>query len=343
MAEARGRPKGSFTQHRRMEGLRRVLEQHPNGLPLSKIASALSMSERSARRYLKQAEAELHLVAEKRAGERHAWFSIPAGELRRRVELRYAQATLLMAGRRLFDLLRGSGLFDEVELAMRELEVVARHPGRRRRGLASGGGETERLAYLPEHPKAYETKSEELHALFDAVSRLHPVMFKYRSPRTHAVCSVAVHPYAVVMHRDTIYCVGADQRTGKIEAFGLEFVRDVECDTKKTFRIPPDFELEDFRQGVFGIWREPAVIRVVLEFDRVGAERLHLSRVHPSQQHSATQQGGMRLVLSVGRLDEVLGWVLGFGAHVRCLEPRELRDRLEREIAAMARLYAGRN
>jgi len=325
-----------------MEVLRRVLEQHPNGLPLPKIAAALSMSERSARRYLEHAKLELHLVSEKRAGERQAWFSIPAGELRRRVELRYAQAALLLSGRRLFDLLRGSSLFDEVELALRELEVVARHPGRRRRGLASGGGATERLAYLPEHPKAYETKSEELHALFDAVSRLHPVTFTYRAPRAAAATSVAVQPYAMVMHRDTIYCVGADQRTGKVEAFSLEFVRDVECDTKRTFRIPADFELEDFRQGVFGIWREAKLIRVVLEFDRIGAERLHLSRVHPSQQHSATQQGGMRLVLSVGRLDELLGWVLGFGAHVRCLEPRELRDRLEREAAAMVRHYAGR-
>ena len=47
-----GRPKGRFTQHRRVAHLRQVLEAKPHGLTLEELAESLKITERSIRRYL---------------------------------------------------------------------------------------------------------------------------------------------------------------------------------------------------------------------------------------------------------------------------------------------------
>ena len=44
---ARGRPKGKFTQHRRLDRLREILEKHPRGISLYDLADALSVTVRS--------------------------------------------------------------------------------------------------------------------------------------------------------------------------------------------------------------------------------------------------------------------------------------------------------
>src|SRR6187549_1795851 len=63
MDKARGRPKGKFTQHRRLDKLRELLERHPRGLPLSDLAGALGVTVRSMRRYMKEIEREYDLEA----------------------------------------------------------------------------------------------------------------------------------------------------------------------------------------------------------------------------------------------------------------------------------------
>ena len=47
---APGRPRGKFTQHKRMSELRALLHRHPKGVTLNQIAAHLEITPRSARR-----------------------------------------------------------------------------------------------------------------------------------------------------------------------------------------------------------------------------------------------------------------------------------------------------
>ena len=47
-----GRPEGRFTQHRRIDKLRELLESEPRGLTLEELARMLRVTQRSVRRYL---------------------------------------------------------------------------------------------------------------------------------------------------------------------------------------------------------------------------------------------------------------------------------------------------
>jgi predicted ArsR family transcriptional regulator len=66
-APARGRPSGKFTQHRRLDRLREILERHPKGMSLYELADALGVTVRTMRRYLVEIEREYDCSRARRA------------------------------------------------------------------------------------------------------------------------------------------------------------------------------------------------------------------------------------------------------------------------------------
>ena len=88
----KGRPKGQFTQHRRLDKLRLLLEQHPRGLTLYELADILEVTPRSMRRYFEEVRERFDLVATRDApGGAQRWRIDPAS-MPRKVELRRTQA-----------------------------------------------------------------------------------------------------------------------------------------------------------------------------------------------------------------------------------------------------------
>src|SRR6202044_302686 len=157
-----GRPAGKFTQHRRLDFLRERLAAPAAGLTLEALAVILRVTTRSVRRYLR----ELSLITEVesvevRPGAAHLWRLKPSGR-GGTIALRRTQAYALLAERRVFEVLRGSALFDEIELALRQVEQVAHRPALRATvrpsalGDAAGDGHLEdRFAYVPSLAQAY--------------------------------------------------------------------------------------------------------------------------------------------------------------------------------------------
>ncbi|MGH7297388.1 MAG: helix-turn-helix transcriptional regulator, partial [Polyangiaceae bacterium] len=206
-----GRPSGKFTQHRRLDFLREKMEAHSAGLTLEDLATMLRMTTRSVRRYLR----ELSLVTEVesveiRPGGAHLW-RIKPSERGRTVALRRTQAYALLAPRRCFEILKGSALFDEIDLALRQVEQVAHRPVARptMRGDSSGEARLEaRFAYVPPLPRAYANRSEDVDAAFQSVADLAVLRFRYREDAAEAGkgARVTSHPYALVLHGGSITC-----------------------------------------------------------------------------------------------------------------------------------------
>ena len=125
-----GRPRGGFTQHRRVSKLLDLLEGHPTGVPLDDLAAAIRVSTRSIRRYLRELGRVTELESvETVPGGAHLW-RIKPSERGRAVPIRRTQAYALLASRPMFDAVRGTALFDELDVAHRQLLQVAQRPGR---------------------------------------------------------------------------------------------------------------------------------------------------------------------------------------------------------------------
>ena len=252
-----GRPSGKFTQHRRFDHLIELLERHPRGLTLYELADALGVTPRTMRRYLVEVEHEREHELEStaaRAGGVLLWRLKPR-EQPRKVELRRTQAYALLAARRLFEPMRGSVLFEEIDMAIAKLLTFAQRPGRGpNAGLADARLES-RFLYLPHTPKNYAERTEELDDLFQAVSDLRPLTLSYKSIGKAADERITIHPYALVLHRDSIYCVAYHVAKGEIRTFLLDRMRNTESSATERFDLPSDFDVDEYFQGEFGIWK----------------------------------------------------------------------------------------
>ena len=100
-----------------------------------------------------------------------------------------------------------------IHLAVDKLLAFSRRPGRGPNAGRADARLEERFLYLPFAPKNYGEKTDELDDLFQAVADLRPLSLLYRSAQKSKEERIVIHPYAMVLHRDSIYCVG--YHTGK--------------------------------------------------------------------------------------------------------------------------------
>jgi predicted DNA-binding transcriptional regulator YafY len=335
----RGRPRGPFTQHRRLDALRALLQRHPRGLTLYELAHHLKVTPRSLRRYLVEVRRELELVSTtQRPGRARVWRLAPS-DVPRKVELRRTQAYALLAARRLFQPMAGSTLYEEISLAGERLLAVARRPGRGPNAGVTEARLEERFLYLPFAPKDYTAHAEQLDDLFQSVADLRPLRCRYRSERDGVEERLLVHPYALVLYKDGIHCIGRDAERDEVRTFLLDRMSDTECLVTERFVLPADFSVDDYYQGHFGLFRGGAPRKVAIDFDARVAELLRTRRVHPSQQLSERPDGGVRLTLTIGDLTEVATWVLGFGGMARVVEPADLVDEVKRKLGEALEQY----
>jgi predicted DNA-binding transcriptional regulator YafY len=336
-----GRPRGPFTQHRRLDALRALLQRHPKGLTIYELARELDVTPRSLRRYLVEVKRELDLVSTtSRPGGARLWRLAP-GDVPRRVEVRRTQAYALLAARRLFEPMRGSTLYEEIDLAAERLLGVARRPGRGPNAGVADARLEERFLYLPFAPKNYASRTEELDDLFQAVADLRPLRCRYRRAKDGREETIVIHPYAMVLYKDAIYCVGLHVAKGDIRTFLLDRMRDTECAVTERFALPASFSIDQYFQGQFGIWRGGDPRRVVIDFDARVAEFVKTRRVHPSQEVTSLPGGGVRLSMTIGDLTEVATWILGFGETATVVEPADLVDRVRSELEGALARYGG--
>jgi predicted DNA-binding transcriptional regulator YafY len=303
------------------------------------MAGALGVTVRSMRRYLKEIDRESELESVPTKGGAALLWRLRVSETPRKVELRRTQTYALLAARRLFEPMRGSALFDEIDHAVMKLLALAQRPGRGpNAGLADVRLE-ERFLYLPHAPKNYAERTEELDDLFQAVSDLRPLSLSYKSATRADEERITIHPYALVLHRDSVYCVGYHTGRQEIRTFVLDRMRDTECTFNERFELPPDFNIDQYFQGEFGIWRSPEQHKVVIEFDAQAAEYIRARRVHHSQRLATIAGGGVRLTMTVGNLTPVVSWVLEWGARAKVVEPPELIERVRADLAGALALY----
>jgi len=341
-----GRTTGKFTQSRRLDHLRSQLEAHTAGLTLEEMAALLRVSTRSVHRYLR----ELALLTELEAvaigpGEANLW-RIKPSERGRSVTLRRAQAYGILSPRRVFEVLRGSALFDEIDLALRQVEQVAHRPTARtgvRGDVPAEARLDDRFAYVPPLSRALGNRSEDIDAAFQAVADRATLRFRYREEGTDGKgARITSHPYALVLHQGSITCVAHDLDRAATRAFLFERMSELVAADGERFEMPPDFALDEWLQGDFGIAQAPRTLRVLVEFEQRVAEAVRGRRVHASQRIAVAGDGRVRASLSVpqdGRiLAAVRAWVLSFGSAARIIEPRELAD----DVAGELRRAAGR-
>ena len=337
----RGRPRGRFTQARRIDALREILESHPGGVPLADLARDLRMTERSVRRYLAELtrDTEVESVAQ-RPGGAHVW-RIKPSERGRAVNLRRTQIFGLLATRPLFEALRGSALYDEMDLVHRELLQASLRPGRAsgRGDLPAGSRLHERFLFVPPAPRSYSAKAEDVDAVFDAVARGRALSYRTPPHRGPKSSRVELEPFALVAHNGALFCLGRARSDGALVSVRVEHMHEVRSHDDEPCAVPEDFSVDAFLDGDFGVAPPSPRTRVLVEFDASVAEDVRARRFHPTQRIALAADGRVRLTFTTAHLDAVAAWVLGYGPAARVIEPRELAQAVIDKLHATLERY----
>ncbi len=338
-----GRPSGRFTQVKRLDRLRELLEKEPSGIEITHLANALRITERSVRRYLEVLSGVTTLESiPTTPGGPHRWRIKPV-ERARTVTLRRTQAYVILSAKRVFDTWRGSALYEELSVALDQIRAVG---ARAARGGSVGEAvldvrTDERFFLLPVPARSLAGRGDDMDALFQAVAMLHPLSFRgeqrgaakgERAPRQ------VLHPYAVIEFSGSLFIVGPEAGTEQIGVLPFEKISDLRAVEKNKFFIPADFDVNAYTHGAFGV-APPTSERALVEFDAVVGEDIRARKLHPAQKLFTSKDGRIRLSFPLVNREVVASFVLGFGEAARVIEPPEFAAEIGARLHRAARRY----
>jgi predicted DNA-binding transcriptional regulator YafY len=241
--------------------------------------------------------------------------------------LRRTQAYLLLAARKAFEPLRGSALFDELDVAHRQLLQMAERPLRTAHtvDIHENARLEQRVVVVPYPARSYVANGGDLDEIFRAAAELRVVRFRFGDERVRAC------PYVIALHRGSVHFVALDLGRAAVRAFPLDGVKDAVTEAER-FELPIDFDPERLVLGAFGPVPDADRRRAVIEFDARVADEVRSRKHHPDQRIATSRDGRVRLAMPVGDRDALVRWVLGFGSAARVIEPEDVRDAVRQEL-----------
>jgi len=179
-------------------------------------------------------------------------------------------------------------------------------------------------------------------ALFEKVSKgvlhSHELIFEYKKLKSSKYENRQVQPYHLGCIKNLWYLFAYDLSRNAVRTFALPRMRNMR-DTGARFRKPADFSIGRHLRWSFGVLTGKNRHHVRIRFNAFAARMVEERQWHPSQkiEHIGEE---IELTMELDSLEELKGWVLGWGSHARALEPPELVTRLRLAVEELGRLYA---
>lgn len=322
-----GRPAGQYTQAVRLFQLHQLLEASPEGARIDDLARELGVTPRSIRRDLKALEsAQIEIESFDFNAERRVRLA-RTGRSTEPIRMTRFQRYSLAAVRRVFDVLQGTPFHDDL---MQLFAKLAPPKG----SDASAGGDgaalamTDRFIYIPDAPKNYRRFKDQIYEVYDGVLRCLTLSFFYEGGSTPGMRKL--EPYALVLYRNGLYVVGKDVAKKAPRTFAIERMRRVRALPQAPFQRDPNFDVSKLFDGSFGIIGAPERKHIVVDFEPRIATFIEEREWHPSQKITRLADG-VRCELDVAITEELVSWVLHWGASARVREPAELIERVRQE------------
>ncbi|MGA8534926.1 MAG: WYL domain-containing protein [Candidatus Tumulicola sp.] len=137
-----------------------------------------------------------------------------------------------------------------------------------------------------------------------------------------------IDPYGFVIHAGRVYCVGYDHDRRDKRTFAVDSVTAPNV-LVKTFVKPEGFKIEEYAAGsISGVMHADATIGVRVAFASRVAKAAMAARVVEKRHIEQHADGSVDITYSVTDADELVRWVLGWGAQAEIVAPPEVRARI---------------
>lgn len=159
--------------------------------------------------------------------------------------------------------------------------------------------------------------------------------------RANAITERVVAPYRLMPYERSFQLIGQDERRHAIRMFKVDRIQ--RCETMHdTFVEPSDFDVDKYLGDTWGVLRgeASAAEEVVLWFSARAAAWVRDEQWHSSQRIEVLADGGLVMRFHCAVTNELMRWVLSFGAHVRVEGPAMLRAWLVQEATRLLAMNA---
>lgn len=195
--------------------------------------------------------------------------------------------------------------------------------------------DTDGRVYVEEIPSAREFLPDVL----EAIRNNEKTVFTYAGfSRSRPEPGIVFHPYFLKLYKQRWYMVGLREKSADIRTYALDRVKEMRL-MSKNFTMPEDLDPSQFFDNIIGITLSKAPPRIVkIRATPQQAKYFRALPLHHSQQeeiHDSYSIFTYRLKLNY----ELVHELLGYGAGVTVLAPKELQVMVTDELRQSMRQY----
>ena len=162
----------------------------------------------------------------------------------------------------------------------------------------------------------------------------------YDSYSSDKVSVRKVNPYHMMFREGYWYLIAHCHQREEIRIFRIDRIIDLTL-TDQRFQLPGDFSIGEYLKDSWQLGKgEPNTVTV--RFEPPISRLIKENTWHHTQEIEELPDGSLILTVRVEGTWEIKKWILSWGRGAECLEPKELREEIRRELSNLVGRYGER-
>lgn len=328
MAESR---KATYTSAVKIARLISMLSQAWRPMSLEQITNILGVSPRTLARYRKALNEHLSspdgsdFVKVIREGGKECWYLSDQEDINSANGFRIIS---VFVAKTLLRFLEGTVIKDNLDNIWNI--VTGQLPPSKKKQLEYFD---RKIRYTGFGAKQYEEKDIILASVLRGLLHQNKMEIDYISGAASKTKKRIIHPYTLLLHRDTLYLDAYDESNNDIRTFLIDRVEEAKV-LKETYRYPKDYNPETLTEGSFGVYdsRGKTPFTVKVAFKAYLWDYITTRKWHPTQRFKPVDNGWFIMEVDISHTTEFIPWILAFGKEAKIIEPEHLRNDIIKEL-----------
>jgi len=238
-------------------------------------------------------------------------------------------SSLLMARKILQDV-SGGYLGDEISSILEKItNVLNKHMARGNQ--IDDAFSFQLIEYSPVTEHVFKT-------VLEACFKRNQLKFTYYSPARDEKSERTVDPYHLFNYMGTWHLIAYCYLRKSVRDFALVRITETAI-LQETFERPSNFNMKDFFQTSFGIYKGKSIREVTLRFSPIKSRWIRDQVWHKDQKTKVLGNGSLELTFPVADFSEIKMEILKHGDMVEVIKPKNLRELIKAEAESIAKIY----
>ncbi len=191
------------------------------------------------------------------------------------------------------------------------------------------------------HPRgvvSYADHGDSIDDLATGIAQRRYCEVRYFSAWKKTTRNHRIRPLKLLWHNSTMYLLAIVDGKSNIATFAVQRIQSMEVSGES---FPePRVDVEEHARKAFGVWVSDQEEDVEILFGQEMAWRVEERVFHPDEKKERLNDGRLRYTIRSSAKDEILSWVLSFGANATLMAPATWRESARQAAAQMHSAYS---